>query len=91
MVVLAVVGTLRLRLVGESGDGAEVWQSAALEKTVDELGDASFAAEELAALVEEARAAGSQIGLARVDFRGGRGGKASELTVDCLSERSTSG
>lgn len=84
---IPVAGSLRLRLVGESENRRETWQSAAIERAVDGDGNAAFEVGDLVGLAAEAALAEARPRLVRVDFRGGRGGRASELTVDCLYER----
>lgn len=84
---IPVAGSLRLRLDGDSENGREVWKSSAVERAVDDHGDAIFEVGDLTELVAEALIAEARVRLVRVDFQGGRGGRASELTLDCLYER----
>lgn len=81
---IPAAGSFALRLIGESAAGA-VWEGRAVSSPVDDNGDAWFDADEIAGLAAEAPG-GAEIRWAEVGFKGGRGGKATELTVDCLPQ-----
>lgn len=80
-------GSFLLRLVGESSQGSETWESGLARATLNGFGEAEFSAEQVAGLAAEADADRADARFYRVDFDGGRGGKVDEVTVDCLLER----
>ena len=86
---IPAAGAFSLRLIGESAGGGEVWESDAVSSSLDDNGDAWFEAEEISGLADEAPG-GTEIRLVQVGFKGGRGGKATEVTIDCLREESGS-
>ena len=82
---LGVSGDLTLRLLASrAGEDSDAWESRPLEAELDENGEASFSAEDLIDLTVSAAASGVVPDLYRVDFGGGRGGRMTELAIDCL-------
>ncbi len=74
-------GELRLRLTGI--DPAP-WESRALQAALGADGSVIFGEDEIGQLVDEATAAGATIRDFEVTFDGRRGGKVTELTLDCM-------
>lgn len=87
--VIPAAGSFRLRLIGETAGGGEVWESDAVTSALDDAGDARFEAADVSGLAAQAPG-GAEIQWVEVGFKGGRGGRATELTVDCLPEENGS-
>jgi len=83
---VATAGRLVLRLVGEESGSAARWTSRALQRTLDERGEARFEDDEILQLVDEAAAPGVDLELLEIEFDGGKGAKIAQLTVDCVHE-----
>lgn len=85
---LAVKGKLRLRLEGTLG-GA-VWAGRSVSSGFDKAGGASFDADAIEELVQEAAGEGASIDRFQVTFDGSGGKKVERLDVDCW-QRASSG
>lgn len=83
---LPASGSFRLRLVGEQVDGSSPWEGRTVSAAIDDTGHAVFAGEEIAELASEAGAQGAEVALHRVELVGGRGGRVTELTLDCFRD-----
>jgi hypothetical protein len=78
---LTVKGRLRLRLEGSAG--GRVWESRNADAPIDKGGEASFSADLIRELVDEAAGVGAKIERFRVAFDGASGKKVARLDFDC--------
>jgi len=80
---LPAKGKLVLQVLGSRLSAP--WESRAVSATAED-GAASFNADDILGLVDEATADGANPELFRIRFDGGKGKKVSSLTMDCLHE-----
>ncbi len=78
---LAVKGSLEMRLSGTAA--GEVWSGRTVKSDLDSNGGASFTAESVQELVEEATGEGAMVELFQISFDGSGGKKVERLDFDC--------
>lgn len=83
---LPAKGNITLRLEGSSQNGAQFWSGAPLKFALDDRGTVVFAAEDIFALVDAALDQNAEPARYRIDFKGGKGKKVAEATLDCVHE-----
>ncbi len=83
---LTVGGKLLVRLLGEERGNFSSWRGTVLSEAVDAQGEARFDQETISGLVAEAFEDNVDLTGFRIDFVGGKGKKATQVTLDCVHE-----